>query len=235
MADKSRIPRSIDGFNIYLTGTNGYLIAGGRETNAVRLGILPTEVEHWSGNFAKWTELYQKYCDKKNSRTTAVIEQLNLIMADTIEFDRTHHILDRIAASPNVTVTDLTTFNIKKGLLEKTTRSSSVTQITEMVVPSIQLVGGGVLAVKCRCATGESASIIEGTDCVQYRYKVGTTAPLSVEEEGLKSDLSTRASFNLNVGAENTGKNLYIYFRWYNTKRPNLAGPWSPLSTSLIP
>jgi hypothetical protein len=235
MADKSRIPRGIDEFNPYLSTTNSYLIAGDRVTNAVRLGILPAEVEHWSNNFANWSVLYQKYCDRKNSRTTAVIEQLNLIIADTIEFDHTHHILDRIASSPNVTVTDLTTFNIKKGLLEKTTHSSSVTPITELVVPSVQLVGGGVLAIKCRCATGESASIIEDADCVQYRFKVGTTAPLSVEEEGLKSDLSSRASFNLNAGAENSGKYLYVYFRWYNTKRPNLAGPWSPLIISLIP
>ena len=58
--------------------------------------------------------------------------------------------------------------------------------------------------------------------------------PASAEAEGLKAEISTRASFNLDAGSASSGKYLYIYLRWYNTKHPALAGPWSSMNTTLI-
>ena len=232
MADGSRIPRGIDGFNLYIITTCAFLMAG-MPVNADRLGILPDEATKWQAFLAEWTPLYAKYSDKKNSRTTAVKDQLVDIIDRCVMLDQTCHILDRIAASPNVTIVDMETFNIKKGVLQKGTRSTSTTPISESVNAALQMLGGGSFAVKCHNSTSR-ASIVEGGDSVQYAYLIGTTPPESVKAPGLTKDLSTKAAFTLPLGPENVGKYLYIYFRWNNTKHPELAGPWCTLQTVLI-
>lgn len=234
MADNSRIPRSMEGFNTYIINTNNHLLAGEPTTNAERLGILPTEMTQWTSFATDWSPLYSRYSDKKNSRTSAVIDEMRLINEDCIAFDQDNRILDRIASSPNVTVSDLSLFNIKRGLMQKSTRSVSTTPISEPVMAAMQPIGGGSFAIKCRSASGSRASIIAGADCVQFVYSVGDTPPTSAESTGLSKDISSKASFTLALGAANSAKYLYIYFRWYNTKHPELAGTWSAMQTSLI-
>lgn len=234
MTSKARIPRTFEEFNTYITTTSSYMADGTPTTNAVRLGLLDAEVAQWTALGTEWSPLFVKYGDKKNSRTTAIKDQMLLIVDNVVNLDQTQHILDRIAASPNVTIADMETFNIKKGVLQKTTRTVSTTPINEAVVSGIQLLGGGSVAIKCRTTSGERASICEGADCVQYNYMVGTTPPTSADDQALKSGLSTKASFNLVLGAASSEKKLYIYFRWNNTKHPELAGPWSALQTTLI-
>jgi hypothetical protein len=234
MSDASRIPRGIDGFSPYIGTTATYLTAGTPQTNAVRLGVLDKEVTQWTGFFAEWIPLYALYCDKLNGRTTAVISQLYDIIDRCVTFDQTFHILDRIAASPNVTIVDLSTFNIKKGALQKTTRSVATTPISEPVLAALQALGGGSFYIKCRGTSSERASILDGADCVQYVLHVGDTPPASPDAPGLSKDVSTKACFTLQLGAGNSAKYLYIYFRWYNTKHPELAGPWSSMQMSLI-
>jgi hypothetical protein len=234
MTTGARIPRGIDDFNPYYTNAITYLSDGKPTTNAVRLGILPEELTQMTDFATAWVPLYIKYSDKRNSRTTAVKDQLLEIIDNTVTFDQNNHILDRIAASPNVTIIDLETFNIKKGSLQKTTRTVSTTPIIEPVTVTIQPIGGGSATIKCYSTTGQRASIYDGADSVQYLYQVGDTAPSSAEAPGLTKDLSTKASFTLALGSASSAKNLYIYFRWYNTKHPELAGPWSSLQTTLI-
>lgn len=233
MSSSTRIPRNIDGFNSYIVITADYL-ATGTPTNASRLGIADTELAAWTAIGTEWTPLYAKYSDKKNSRTTAIKDQLLSIIDEAVAFDQTNHLLDRIASSTNATIADLETFNIKGGVLKKTTRSISTTSITELVTVTLQPIGGGLISVKCYTTTGQRAGIYEDADCVQFLYSVGTTPPASVEADGLKSGLSSKGIFTVDTGASSTGKYLYIYFRWYNTHYPALAGPWSILQTTLI-
>jgi len=229
----ARIPRGIDEFNTYIGNTNSYLLAG-TPTNANRLGVTPEELTQWTGFATDWAPLYLKYSDKKNSRTTAIKDQLLEIIGNTTDFDQRNHVLDRIAASPNVTIVDMETFNIKKGVLQKTSRLSSNTPIAEAVTVTIQHLGGGMVTIKCYSTTGQRASIYSDADGVQYLFMVGDTAPVSADAPGLSKELSTKAIITLNLGTASSGKNLYIYFRWYNTTRPELSGPWSALQTSLI-
>lgn len=232
MSDGSRIPRGIDEFNPYIINTSAFLIAG-TPTNAERLGILLAESNQWTDLLAIWSPLYAKYCDKKNGRTTAVIDQLHDTIDQCVALDQGSHILDRIAASPNVTIVDMETFRIKKGVLQKTTRSFSTTPISETPIVAVQPLGGGSLAIKCHSSTSR-ASILDGADCIQYVFIVGDTAPASAEAPGLSKEISTKASFTLALGAGTSAKYLYIYFRWYNTKHPELASPWSTMISTLI-
>ena len=228
-----RIPRGIDDCSQYLISTNNYLDSG-TPNNAERLGILPEETVKWKGLTNRYQPLYLLYSDKKNSRTTAVKDQLLSIIDEVTDLDQSCHLLDRIAASPNVTVADMETFNIKKGILQKTTRSVATTPLTNQVAAAIQPIGGGSVTIKCRNISGERAGIDEGANCVQYAYVVGDKAPVSADGENLRREISTKASFVLALGSASSAQSLFIYFRWYNTKHPELAGPWSALMTTLI-
>ena len=233
MPDRSRIPRAIDRFNNYISNTNTYL-QDGNPTNAMRLGIFPAEVTRWTAFVTEWNPLYLKYIDVKGSRTIAIKDQLHSIIASCVIFDQTNHLLDRIAASPVVTVSDMEIFNIKKGRLLKTTRTRPLVVLTEPVFAAIQPIGGGTVSIKCRGASGGRAAIFAGADAVQYNYTVGDTPPGSADAYGLKSEISTRASINLALSSASSGKHLYIYLRWYLIKHPNLAGPWSSVQAVLI-
>jgi hypothetical protein len=234
MATDARMPRAINEFDKYIRKTAPYLEAGDPKTNAERLGIQTTEVTTWKGLLTEWIPFYEKYIDVTNSRTRAVKNNLLLIIDKAVNFDQTVHFLDRIAASPNSTIDDLGIFNINKGLILKSTRSVPTTAISEPVTVTFQALGGGTIATKCYSTTGQRASIYGDADCVQYLYQVGTTAPTEANEDTMKKDLSTKATFNLALGSGNAGKYLYIYFRWFNTKHPELAGPWSSLQTTMI-
>jgi len=233
MPDRSRIPRSIDRFNNYLSNTNAYLVAV-NGANATRLGILPAEVTRWSAFVNEWNPLYLKYIDGKGSRTTVITDHLHSIIVSCVLFDHINHLLDRIAASPVVTVSDMEIFNIKKGILLKTTHARPQAALTEPLFAAIQPIGGGIVSIKCRGASGGRAAIFAGADSVQYNYTVGDTAPGSADAYGLKSEISTKGSINLALSPASSGKNLYIYLRWYLVKHPNLAGPWSSVQTVLI-
>jgi len=232
MATTSRIPRGIDDFNPYITHTSSYLAAG-TPTNAERLGILTNEATQWAGIHNDWIPIYAKYSDKKNSRTMAVKDQLYLLIDKCVDLDQNCHLLDRIAASPNVTVTDLELFDIKRGTLQSN-RSKPSSSITEPVSAILQPLGGGSMNVKCYSPSGQRAGIYEEANSVQYVYAVGNTPPESADATGLTKEISTKGIFTLSLGSISSGKMLYIYFRWYNTKYPTLAGPWSNRQAILV-
>jgi len=233
MSDTTRIPRNVEGFNPYIINTNNYLLDG-EPTNADRLGILPAESDKWTGFATEWPPLYLKYRDKKNNRTTLIKDKLLEILNKCVEYDQENHILDRIAASPNVMIADLEAFNIKKGVLQKQTRTISLKPIDEAVVASVKSLDSGIFAIKCRHSGKTRASIFSEANTVQYAYLIGDKAPASGDDLGLKKEVSTKASFRLKIGADNTEKHLYTYFRWYNTVHPDLAGPWCSVITTLI-
>ena len=187
----------------------------------------------WNGILKKWITVYDKYTDRYNLRTQAVNDELRAIINDAQEFNNDNHFLARIAISENATVTDLETFGIRNGTGPKQPRTLPQNPITTLVEATLKPIGGGSVMVKCY-SKGARASILDAADCVQFRFVVGTTAPTSAEDANLDKDLSTKSSFVLPTGAEKIGMSLYIYFRWYNTKHPDLAGPWSTLQSTII-
>ena len=234
MGTGTRIPRSINEFGTYIGSTNVYFSTGAPVNNGERLGISADEMAQWKTFETDFSPLLLMYNDVTNSRTRAIRNNLIEIIDKAIAYDQTNHILDRIAASPNATVYDLGAFNINGGVPTKTTRSRSITVIREPVSVTFQQLGGAIIAIKCYSTTGARAAIFGDADSVQLLYKTGTVPPTSTNEDGLKSGLSTKGSFNLELNPEYKGKYLYIYFRWYNTKHPEMSGPWSELQTTMI-
>lgn len=226
------IPRTFGNFNFFIRNTNSYMEEG-TPKNSERLGI-PVEIAtSWKGIEKKWITAYDKYSDRYNLRTQAVNDELRAIMDEAHAFNAENNFLARIAISENVTVTDLETFGIRNGTGPKQSRSTPQTPIINMVEATLKPIGGGSVMVKCY-SKGSRASILDAADSVQYRFIVGSTAPTSAEDTSLDKELSTKASFVLPTGAEKIGMHLFIYFRWYNTKHPDLAGPWSTLQSTII-
>jgi len=234
MGNSTRIPRAIDEHHGYMGITSAYLLAGEPTNNGARLGLLPAEVTQWKGFSDREAILYAKYYDKKNSRTTAIKDELLVIIEETIAFDKKYHFLDRISSSLNVNVTDLTTFNIKSGVMAKAGRTIHQTPINEVVTVAITPFGGGSVNIKCYNSNSQYAGILDSADCVQYLYMVGSTPPVSAENDSLKLGSSTKGIFTLATSPGCSGKNLYIYFRWFNSKHPEIAGPWSSLQTTIL-
>ena len=228
----SCIPLSFDKFNIYLQNTTTFLFEGAPTANYVRLGIPETVATGWKEIGTRWNPIYGKYTDKYNLRTPAVSDELRAIVDSTRKFEEENHLIALIAISPNATVTDLETFSITNG--QRKSRTIPQSQITSLVNAILKPIGGGSISIKCYDTNGKRPSINETANCVQYRYCVGSTAPTSVEDDILDMDISTKGAFILSVGAENEGKRLYIYFRWHNTKHPDISGPWCPLQSTII-
>jgi hypothetical protein len=234
MPDRSRIPRLISTFNTYIHNTSLYLAAGTPVNNATRLGLTEAEANRWAQLAEEWKPLYLLYSDKNVSRTIAIKEHLLNIIRKTVDFDRKNHILDRIGASAQATIEDTGEFRIKKGGTAKKNHTIPQNPITEPVSVSFQPIGGGMIRVKCYGTTSQRAGIFRKADSVQFLYTVGKTPPASAEEAGLSKDLSSKAIFTLTLGPGSSGNYLYIYFRWYNTRHPKLAGPWSSLNITAI-
>jgi hypothetical protein len=234
MPDRSRIPRLISTFNTYILTTSLYLAAGTPVNNATRLGLTEAEASRWAELAEEWKPLYELYSNKKVSRTVSIKEQLLNIIRKTVEFDRKNHILDRIGASAQATVEDTGEFRIKKGGTAKKKHTIPQSPINEPVTVSFVPIGGGMMNVKCYGTTSQRAGIFRNADSVQFVYTVGKTPPASADETGLSKDLSSKAIFTLTLGPGNSGNYLYIYFRWYNTRHPLLAGPWSSLNIAMI-
>lgn len=226
------IPRTFDNFNTYIRNTNSYMDEG-TPKNSERLEVPVEMVTKWDGICKKWVAAYDKYSDKYNLRTQAINDELRTIVDEAHIFNEDSNFLARIAISPKVTITDLETFGIRNSIGPKAGRSTPQMPFTTMVETTLKPIGGGSIMVKCY-SKGSRASILEAANCVQYRFVVGTTPPSSAEDAILDKDLSTKASFVLPAGAEKIGLHLYIYFRWFNTKHPELAGPWSDLESTLI-
>ncbi|MBP1639294.1 MAG: hypothetical protein H6Q17_877 [Bacteroidetes bacterium] len=233
MARIPRIPRTINEFDIYLANTAAYMQQS-TPPNGIRLGLSDAEIARWEAYRVEWSPLYRLYADKKNGRTTAVRDQLLALIDSVVAYDRTNHLLDRIASSTAAVIADYEIFNIKSGSLKKSGRSVPTASIVEQIAVRLLPLGGGMVTVKCYTITGGRAAIYEGGDSVQYLYCVGTEPPVSAEADGLKSGLSTRGILSLDLGSASCGKKLYIYLRWYNTRHPRLAGPWCPLQSTLI-
>lgn len=227
----TRIPLQPVAFNSYLINTTNYLNDGNPTKNSDRLGITADEMLKWNSIHEQWQALYPLYIDKPMSRTKAVITQLQSTIEELHTFNKSKHLLDRIASSPNATAVDLEIFNIKTSTGKK---SATTLPIQSAVLAAFQVLGGGSLTVKCRSENSQRPGIIAEADSVQMVYMVGTTPPESADMPGLNKELSSKSTFVLSLGSASSGKSLYIYFRWYNSRHPELAGPWSAMYSTLI-
>jgi hypothetical protein len=121
---KPRILRDIPGFNDNIIVTCKYIMTPcdpSPSTNGTRLGWKTEEIAQWNAFYEEWKPLYILYANKKAGRTTAVKDELKLIIKRCRAYEHKQHLYERIALNTNAITKDFVTFNIKHDTpIEKT-------------------------------------------------------------------------------------------------------------------
>ncbi len=238
----SRISETILGFNNYINDTTAYLADGTPTTNGIRLGLTTIQVAAWTEKHTVWHDtLYPKYSNPLTS-TSSVKTQVKNFMGSFKTLAQP--MLNIMAASPNATVDDEEMFNF---ISKRKKPSKPTTPITEQCFCTARALGGSELKLGFRTATDtKRPSLAKEADSVQISYQFidftnnpspgpgePDPAPTPNDKEMTK-EFYTKSQFILTCGMENIGRRVLLFSRWYNTKHPELAGPWSPFLVVLI-
>jgi hypothetical protein len=238
MAGKTRVPGDNALFNNYLNTTGSYIATGTPTTNGVRLGLTTTNVTDWVAGVTNWHDnIYPKYVNA-DTRTKTVVKQVQNFKKEFKTF--ANPLLNIMAASPNATEADEEVFNF---ITKRKKPTIPTTPISEQCYCTARVIGGGEIKFGFRTATDtKRPSLAEGADCVQIAYVLfdfgaGAAEPTPAptpDTKGMVKEFHTKSQFMLSLGVENIGRRLLLFSRWYNTKHPELAGPWSPITVVLI-
>jgi hypothetical protein len=261
-SDNTNIPRSIKGYNTYINQTNAYLIIGAPVTNAVRFGWTAAQLSAWQAFQSEWTPKYLLYSDKKAGYTTDIKNDLELIISNTISYDKVNKLINKVKATSGLTSQDCSTFRISQSLavpptgmhpVVKAKIADKIIPTRELVFPRLEPILGGVVHVRCYTDKAQSgrAHKLKGFDLVEYAFAVfylgATGLPTTYSDPRLTTAHSSRASFLLNTnpytsnltalaaGAATPSKMAIFFFHWSKSKHPTLDGPWSgPFTTPLL-
>ena len=234
-----RIPETIPEFNDYLNNTDDYLQAGTPTTNRERLGLTLVNGTDWSDKRTFWRDtLYPKYIDPLQS-TSAVKQQVRDFMTDFRTFG--NPLLNIMVADPDATSNDETVFHF---VINPAPPSVSTTPITDPVAYETNSLNGGLVEFVCRPAhDSKHPSKHPDSDSIQLAYQLqgkddGPASPdpnpnpdsggdIPDPDTAMMKELFTKAVFIKSFGVLSKGKLLICFLRWYNTKHPNLSGPWT--------
>lgn len=228
----NRYPNSIPKFNLYVKNTLEYAFAG-NEPRALVWGLSQAEVQKFLSFCERWNDVYISYADEQFGRTKGVILDLNQKIIEFGVLNKTTCFLDRVAACPDVTETELLTMNVKRRSGGSAGRVPS-TSITALVLPSFQVLGGGYLRIRCGNNVDSRVHIIKGATGIECRYWIGSIVPNSPDDDGMKIEMSTRARFVLKVGAQCHGQSIHACFRFINAHNKHLSGPWSMIKKVMV-
>jgi len=85
------------------------------QTNGTRLGWTTDQIEQWLDYRSRWDALKPLYENKKSTRTTEVITDMNDIIKEAVAYDKKHKLYNQVAANPNAVTADYIAFNIVSG------------------------------------------------------------------------------------------------------------------------
>lgn len=142
----------------------------------------------------EWKPLYLKYTDKKNTRTTAVIDQAYNIIDQVITYDQTRYILDRIAVSTQCHDSGYGSFqHSQKEHYKKQPDRYKQNPFRNPYLVTLQSLGRYYLGKMLQpTAVPVPVLFLMKSDSVQYSYLIGTVPPTSPSAEGMIRDLSAR-------------------------------------------
>jgi hypothetical protein len=233
MPDKSRVPERLAAFDVYINNTDRYLQAIDPATalpHWQRLELKPDEAAWWHDQRVYWRDTLNKERIDKTKRTmvtTAKVENFRKVFKKG-----SAPILDKIAVADKANNLDEAEFNLK---LKKNRKKPTYHQVRigEDVMVGLNIIGGGRMQVICRTSHDSNRpSIPAVANSVEIAYCIGVK-PNSVDDTTHRI-ISTRARFDIELGYNNTGKHVFAYARWYNTKHPLLAGTWSNMVIQMI-
>jgi hypothetical protein len=235
-AKSSRIPVPLPEFDKYFHNAVNYIGSGGPPVNGLRLGLTAADIAQAQAYFAQWYTgnpaapgVYELHANR-NTKSHTTRMQVVTIQKDFSAFFRPR--LNIMASSPLITAADRTVLNIAAPSVKKSKKQVS---IADSVFTSAKPIGGGDMRLYFKNqSSNKRAGKPHGVDIVQLAYKLGDPAPASPADAGLIIFNSSKALFTMHLGPASSGLRFHLYARWFNTKYPNLAGPWSGLFSVMI-
>jgi len=238
-----RVPLAIIKFFAFMQTSCAYLIAASpapfTNLNWQRLNWLPAELAAWQAFLAQITPLYTIYSanPKGNPVNTKAI---HVIIKNTRAYDKTNHVLDRIAAgSPTVTnINDFITFNIKhnspvigSGML---TERHAATQNQVWVIA--KGIGGAKIHYEARAdKSSHRAAKLKGYNVgIDYLILNQTDAIPATPDLLTVATSSTKANHTLDLALNTIGKRVALTFYWKHKTNPALDGPKSTIIVVII-
>jgi hypothetical protein len=199
--------------------------------NAVTWGIPPVEVADLSARRASYEPLYTA-SQNKTTRTRADVlahrQARKLYEKEIRDFAKAY-----LMFNPLVTDED----RMDMALTIHDTEPSPNQPITDVPIIGLRGLSGGDIEVRCRARTDQTrASMHPDANVIDYRYSMVESGdvPPTDPDDCPKGDSQPKAKFVLRVGAKNSGKRLYGFFRWLNNRRPRQEGPWTAAISVVI-
>ena len=232
MPDKSRVPPTLNAFDVYINTTDNYLQAIDPLTsqpNWQRLELKSAEAAWWHGERVLWRDTLNPKRADKTKKTVVLTSEITNFRANFKKMSA--RILDKIAAADAAGSVEEGTFNL---ILKKNRKKPGYHQmpIADPVGVSLKHMGGGRLHISCRAGHHlKRAALAAISNSVQLAFSFDAPGDPDHNAQQL---IFTRASFSHDFGGANVGRYVYIYARWYHTKHPQLAGPWSNWIRTMI-
>lgn len=240
---RTRVPETKSEFDSYQRDSTTYLETG-TPPRGEELGLSAAELDDWKDYRDEWLVLYPKYTNK-NTRTATITENVNAHMHAFAEF--AEPLLNRISGSSAITADDRNALNIKERDKTPTRRGL----ITDTPIVGFKGVGGGRMKAKLRTDSDSSrASMHPLANLIEVRYLItrenpNKPGPTPVPEEGEGTQvpnpgmapyffISSKASFEIDLGTDHLGSFVIAFFRWANSSNPANNGPWTLPQIGLI-
>lgn len=221
----ARVPSKLATFNSYLNNSDDYLqatVAGSSIKNWERLGLSSQNATDWQQHRQYWRDtLYPKYSNP-DQRTKTVTKEVQHFRKAFSAF--AIPLLNLMVASPQVNADDAGVFNF---VIKRKAATQHRLPITERCYGTFQPLGGGRIRAGFRTMTHSNRpALAKGANCVQIAFSIGEPVPAHAGEAA-QQEIIPRASYVIETDSTNSGKWMYIFSRWFNSKHPQLAGPWS--------
>jgi hypothetical protein len=234
MADRTIVPRTIYGFGQYIVRTDDRLLA-----------INPASTNPWWTDYALTLAVQKEWHDRRIGLLTNLLPaNVNPLTRNDLTRAALHTAISQfatfaenplkvIAGSPVSTHVEEVIFNFKIGHADPV---QNHTPITHQCIARITAEGGGLYDIMCRVAEDATRSSKDPfADVLQYAYFIGAAdAVTNPDDARLTIEQSTHAHFHHDFGGANQTQWLTLFFRWFNTKHPELKGPWSPVQKLVI-
>lgn len=244
MSGGERVPKSFPLFDAWIRRTNTRQLATNPDTGNpywTDYGWTLTESGFYTTEWHdKWVNnIYPKIIDP-TTNTSPQKAKATKHIEDFIKYDHQHHLLDKIVICGKANADDAALFNVDLERDEPTHLSS---KIETKPWASVDRSGPATFDIMCRSAADSSRASIDreaGASSVQYAYAILDHYPQENEvlnpddTKKFIKDISEKAHFPLDVGAENRRQYLVIYFRWYNKTYPQFAGDWTEMVVVII-
>lgn len=122
---------------------------------------------------------------------------------------------------------------VRMGIIPKDTVPSPV-HGTDAPVAGLKNKGGSVIDFRVRRTEDQTRTSMLKGYVVEVRYIVGPPIPTDPDMSGMKTEISSKAHFQITAGMTNLGKTFYCYARWRSKTDAKYNSPWTNLLQIII-